>query len=67
MPLSTLPLASDAFLGSVNRSVQPRSRFLTPKPSLCPTLFQERIHGETLRIHIVGDSMVLALRLLGAS
>ena len=31
---------------------------------LCPTLFQERIPGDTLRIHIVGDSMVLALRLI---
>lgn len=30
----------------------------------CPTLFQERVVGPTLRIHIVGDRMVLALRVL---
>lgn len=31
---------------------------------LCPTLFQERIKGDTIRIHIVGDKVVLALRIL---
>jgi hypothetical protein len=30
----------------------------------CPALFQERMPGPTLRIHIVGDTMVLALRIL---
>jgi len=30
----------------------------------CPTLFQQRIPGDTIRIHIVGDSMVLALRII---
>jgi glutathione synthase/RimK-type ligase-like ATP-grasp enzyme len=30
----------------------------------CPALFQERLLGPTLRIHVVGDSMVLALRIL---
>ena len=30
----------------------------------CPALFQERIDGPTLRIHVVGDTMVLALRIL---
>lgn len=30
----------------------------------CPTLFQERILGNTIRIHIVGDTMVLALRII---
>jgi hypothetical protein len=30
----------------------------------CPALFQERIQGSTIRIHIVGDSMVLALRII---
>ena len=31
-----------------------------------PVLMQERIIGNTLRVHIVGDSVVLALRILGA-
>lgn len=30
----------------------------------CPALFQEQIAGPTLRIHVVGDSMVLAARIL---
>ncbi len=30
----------------------------------CPALFQERIHGRTLRVHIVGDTVVLALRII---
>lgn len=29
-----------------------------------PALFQERVRGSTVRIHIVGDTMVLALRIL---
>lgn len=32
---------------------------------LCPALFQERLKGPTLRIHVVGDRMVLALRIIG--
>lgn len=31
----------------------------------CPALFQEKLSGPTLRIHVVGDSMVLALRIIG--
>ncbi len=31
----------------------------------CPALFQERLTGSTLRIHVVGDRMVLALRIIG--
>lgn len=30
----------------------------------CPVLFQERVVGDTVRIHIVGDTVVLALRIL---
>lgn len=30
----------------------------------CPTMFQERIVGDTIRVHIVGDTVVLALRIL---
>ena len=30
----------------------------------CPALFQEQVMGSTLRIHVVGDSMVLALRII---
>lgn len=29
----------------------------------CPCLFQERIEGQTIRVHIVGDKVVLALRI----
>jgi len=29
-----------------------------------PVMMQERIHGSTLRVHIVGDTVVLALRIL---
>jgi hypothetical protein len=32
---------------------------------VAPVLMQERAHGQTLRVHIVGDSVVLALRILG--
>jgi glutathione synthase/RimK-type ligase-like ATP-grasp enzyme len=30
----------------------------------CPTMFQERITGKTIRVHIVGDKVVLALKIL---
>jgi glutathione synthase/RimK-type ligase-like ATP-grasp enzyme len=30
---------------------------------LCPVLLQERIVGDTIRVHIVGDTVVLALRI----
>ena len=33
----------------------------------CPALFQERITGPTLRIHTVGDRIVLALRVVASS
>lgn len=33
---------------------------------LCPVMMQERIRGDTLRINIVGDSVVLALRIVGS-
>lgn len=32
--------------------------------ALCPTLFQERIIGTTIRIHVVGETMVKAVRLI---
>lgn len=31
--------------------------------TLCPTLFQQRIHGPTIRIHVVGGHMLLALEI----
>jgi len=31
---------------------------------LCPAFFQERVRGETLRVHIVGETVVLVLRIL---
>jgi len=31
---------------------------------ICPTMLQERIHGPTVRVHIVGDTVVLALKIL---
>jgi len=33
---------------------------------LCPLMMQKRIAGDTLRVNIVGDSVVLALRVLGS-
>lgn len=30
----------------------------------CPAVFQECLHGQTVRVHIVGDSVVLALRVI---
>lgn len=30
----------------------------------CPVMLQERIHGPTVRVHIVGDTVVLALKIL---
>jgi hypothetical protein len=33
----------------------------------CPATFQEYIQGQTLRVHVVGDKVVLALRILGES
>ncbi len=30
----------------------------------CPVMFQEQIFGETLRVHIVGDKVVLALKII---
>lgn len=30
----------------------------------CPAFFQERIRGETLRVHVVGETVVLTLRIL---
>ena len=33
---------------------------------LCPLMMQKRIPGDTLRVNIVGDSVVLALRVLGS-
>lgn len=33
----------------------------------CPVMMQERIRGDTLRINIVGDTVVLALRIVGSS
>ncbi len=31
---------------------------------LCPALFQQRMPGQTVRVHIVGDTVVLALRII---
>jgi hypothetical protein len=33
---------------------------------VCPVLMQERIRGQTVRVNVVGDTMVLALRILGS-
>ena len=33
---------------------------------VCPVMMQQRIRGDTLRINIVGDTVVLALRILGS-
>ncbi|MBI3374023.1 MAG: ATP-grasp domain-containing protein [Betaproteobacteria bacterium] len=34
---------------------------------ICPVMIQERIRGDTLRINIVGDSVVLAIRIVGSN
>jgi glutathione synthase/RimK-type ligase-like ATP-grasp enzyme len=47
------------------RPVTPDDRARLDELSRCPALFQERLSGPTLRIHVVGDSMVLALRIIG--
>jgi hypothetical protein len=33
---------------------------------ICPVMMQERIRGHTLRVNIVGDSVVLAIRIVGS-
>lgn len=33
---------------------------------MCPVLFQEFLAGDTVRVHVVGDKVVLALRILSA-
>ncbi|MBF0284998.1 MAG: ATP-grasp domain-containing protein [Magnetococcales bacterium] len=45
------------------------TRAVEPDESLegiahCPVLLQQRIHGDTLRVHVVGDQAVLTLRIL---
>ncbi|MEI8394086.1 MAG: ATP-grasp domain-containing protein [Rhodospirillaceae bacterium] len=47
------------------RAVGPGDRARLEELRTCPALFQERIKGPTLRIHVVGDRMVLALRIIG--
>ncbi len=32
----------------------------------CPVLLQERVRGDTLRVHLVGDTVVLPLRIIAA-
>ncbi len=44
------------------RAVTQADRERIGEVALCPVLFQERIHGPTIRIHVVGDTMVLALQ-----
>jgi hypothetical protein len=46
------------------RLVTAEDRARLDELSRCPALFQERLTGSTLRIHVVGDSMVLALRII---
>jgi len=47
------------------RVVTPGDRDRLDELRRCPALFQERLKGPTLRIHVVGDRMVLALRIIG--
>jgi len=46
------------------RSVGAEDRARLDELLLCPALFQHRVPGDTIRIHIVGDSVVLPLRIL---
>lgn len=47
------------------RLVTPADRRRLDEVRCCPVLMQERIRGEVVRVHVVGDSVVLALRILG--
>ena len=71
------PAAAARFLDSVGeavikpmigigstRAVVPEDHARLDELTRCPALFQERVMGPTLRIHIVGDRMVLALRII---
>lgn len=71
------PVAAARFLGEVGeavikpmigigstRVVEGDDRSRLDELPRCPALFQERISGPTLRIHVVADSMVLAARIL---
>ena len=46
------------------RAVSPEDRDRLDELTRCPALFQERVMGPTIRIHVVGDRMVLALRII---
>ncbi|WP_192499456.1 ATP-grasp domain-containing protein [Skermanella pratensis] len=46
------------------RSVTAEDRARLDELLLCPALFQHRVPGSTIRIHIVGDRVVLPLRIL---
>jgi len=71
------PAAAAGFLDSVGeavikpmigvgstRLVTAEDRTRLDELTRCPALFQERLIGPTLRIHVVGDRMVLALRII---
>lgn len=47
------------------RVVAPADRERLDEIGVTPVLFQERIRGRVVRIHIVGDRVVLALRVIG--
>lgn len=49
------------------RVVTHKDRQRLDEVRLSPVMMQERIPGQTLRVHIVGDHVVLALRILGVA
>lgn len=46
------------------RLVDTRDRARLAEIRLCPVMLQERLKGHTLRVHIVADTVVLALRII---
>jgi hypothetical protein len=74
---TSCPDAAAAFLDAVGeavvkpaigvgstRSVTVEDRARLDELLMCPALFQHRVPGSTIRIHIVGDRVVLPLRIL---
>ncbi len=46
------------------RVISPQDMERLQEFTLCPVIMQERVMGDTIRVHIVGDHVVLALKIL---
>ncbi|MBF0145967.1 MAG: ATP-grasp domain-containing protein [Magnetococcales bacterium] len=49
------------------RVIRPEDRERLEEMRVCPVLLQERLVGQTLRVHIVADTVVLTLRIIAQS